>query len=462
MSSVKEQNSIPTGKVERAARFALTGAKLGVNYVKHYTRKLLDPEVSKEELHEANAEDIYDVLSNLKGSALKVAQMLSLDRGFLPPAYARRFALSQYNAPPLSGPLVVNTFLKTLGKTPSQLFDRFNPHAAHAASIGQVHEAWKNGKKLAVKIQYPGVAHSVKSDLRIVKPIAIRIVGLQEADMDQYFEEVETKLLEETNYRLELQRSQELSAVCNHLPNLIFPRYYPEYSSDRIITMDWLDGLHLQDFLATQPSQDVRNRAGQALWDFYQFQVHHLRKVHADPHPGNFLFQADGQVGIIDFGCVKEIPQDFYENYFALTRPELLRDEAHRRQIFRALGILHPSDTEKEIRFFTELFQKLIDLTTLPFQREIFDFGDAGFFEEIYTYTDYVYSLPEVRHSKIVRGTRHSLYVNRTYFGLYSILGDLKAQVKTSWQHIEQLKQYVPARVPSGGQLLPSECVSEG
>ncbi|PJJ76357.1 putative unusual protein kinase regulating ubiquinone biosynthesis (AarF/ABC1/UbiB family) [Thermoflavifilum aggregans] len=462
MSSVKEQNSIPTGKVERAARFALTGAKLGVNYVKHYTRKLLDPEVSKEELHEANAEDIYDVLSNLKGSALKVAQMLSLDRGFLPPAYARRFALSQYNAPPLSGPLVVNTFLKTLGKTPSQLFDRFNPHAAHAASIGQVHEAWKNGKKLAVKIQYPGVAHSVKSDLRIVKPIAIRIVGLQEADMDQYFEEVETKLLEETNYRLELQRSQELSAVCNHLPNLIFPRYYPEYSSDRIITMDWLDGLHLQDFLATQPSQDLRNRAGQALWDFYQFQVHHLRKVHADPHPGNFLFQANGQVGIIDFGCVKEIPQDFYENYFALTRPELLRDEAHRRQIFRALGILHPSDTEKEIRFFTELFQKLIDLTTLPFQREIFDFGDAGFFEEIYAYTDYVYSLPEVRHSKIVRGTRHSLYVNRTYFGLYSILGDLKAQVKTSWQHIEQLKQYVPARVPSGGQLLPSECVSEG
>ncbi|SFV33657.1 ABC1 kinase family protein [Thermoflavifilum thermophilum] len=461
MSSVKEQNSIPTGKVERAALFALTGAKLGVNYVKHYTRKLLDPEVSTDELHEANAEDIYGVLSNLKGSALKVAQMLSLDRGFLPPAYARRFALSQYSAPPLSGPLVVNTFLKSLGKAPSRLFDRFNLHATHAASIGQVHEAWKNGKKLAVKIQYPGVAHSVKSDLRIVKPIAIRIVGLQEADMDQYFEEVETKLLEETNYRLELQRSQKLSAVCSHLPNLIFPRYYPEYSSDRIITMDWLDGLHLQDFLATQPSQDVRNRAGQALWDFYQFQVHHLRQVHADPHPGNFLFQPDGRVGIIDFGCVKEIPQDFYENYFALTRPDLLRDEAHRRQVFRALGILHPNDTEKDIRFFTDLFQKLIDLTTLPFQREIFDFGAAGFFEEIYAYTDYVYSLPEVRHSKIVRGTRHSLYINRTYFGLYSILGDLKAQVKTSWQHIEELKKYLPSRMAADGQL-PSKSESAG
>ena len=444
MNPVKEQQSIPTGKVERAARFAFTGAKLGVNYVKHYTRKLLDPDTPREALHEANAEDIYEVLSSLKGSALKVAQMLSLDRGLLPRAYAERFALSQYSAPPLSGPLVVNTFLKTLGKTPAQLFDRFNPHATHAASIGQVHEAWKNGKKLAVKIQYPGVAHSVKSDLRIVKPIAIRIVGLQEADMDQYFEEVETKLLEETNYRLELERSQELSRLCSKIPALIFPTYYPEYSSDRIITMDWLEGLHLQDFLATQPTQDIRNRAGQALWDFYQFQIHHLRKVHADPHPGNFLFQPDGRVGIIDFGCVKEIPQDFYENYFALTRPELLRNEAHRRQIFRDLGILHPSDTEKEIQFFTELFQHLIDLTTLPFQQETFDFGDEGFFDRIYSYTDYVYSLPEVRHSKIVRGTRHSLYINRTYFGLYSILGDLKAQVKTSWRHIDELAAYLP------------------
>ncbi|MCL6524652.1 MAG: AarF/ABC1/UbiB kinase family protein [Thermoflavifilum sp.] len=443
MNIPKEQNSIPTTKVERAARFAFTGAKLGVNYVKHYTRKLIDPSVPREQLHEANAEDIYDVLSNLKGSALKVAQMLSLDRGFLPPAYAKKFALSQYSAPPLSGPLVVNTFLKSLGKTPAQLFDRFNIHASHAASIGQVHEAWKNGKKLAVKIQYPGVAHSVKSDLRIVKPIAIRIVGLQEADMDQYFEEVETKLLEETNYQLELQRSRELTAECSSLPGLIFPHYYPEYSSDKIITMDWLEGLHLPEFLDTQPSQEVRNRAGQALWDFYQFQIHHLRKVHADPHPGNFLFQPNGQVGIIDFGCVKEIPDDFYSHYFALTRPELLRDEAHRMEIFRQLGILHPTDTEKEIRFFSDLFQKLIDLTTLPFQREIFDFGDPDFFNEIYAYTDYVYSLPEVRHSKIVRGTRHSLYINRTYFGLYSLLGDLKAQVKTSWQHIDSLRSYL-------------------
>jgi predicted unusual protein kinase regulating ubiquinone biosynthesis (AarF/ABC1/UbiB family) len=165
---MKEQTSIPTGKVERAGRFVATGLKVGTNYLKHYTKKLIDPSLSKEELHADNAEDIYDTLSNLKGGALKVAQMLSMDRGMLPKAYTDRFAMAQYSAPPLSGPLVVNTFLKTLGKPPSQLFDTFDMQASNAASIGQVHKAAKWGKELAVKIQYPGVANSVRSDLRIV------------------------------------------------------------------------------------------------------------------------------------------------------------------------------------------------------------------------------------------------------------------------------------------------------
>src|SRR6201996_1508408 len=171
---MKEQTTIPTGKVERASRFVATGLKVGGNYIKHYTRKLMDPSTSREELHADNAEDIYDTLSDLKGSALKVAQMLSMDKGMLPKAYTDKFAMSQYSAPPLSGPLVVNTFVKTLGKTPNELYDHFEMKASNAASIGQVHRAVKGDRELAVKIQYPGVANSVKSDLRLVKPFAIR------------------------------------------------------------------------------------------------------------------------------------------------------------------------------------------------------------------------------------------------------------------------------------------------
>ena len=431
MSEQKEQNSIPTGKVDRATRLVATGVKVGGNYVKHYTKMLLNGDTGRGELNKDNAEDIYKTLSTLKGSALKVAQMLSMDRGMLPKEYVDKFSMAQYSAPPLSAPLVMSTFQKTLGKTPSQLYDKFDIHAANAASIGQVHKAELNGKQLAVKIQYPGVANSVSSDLKIVKPFATRLVGLKDTEMNKYFEEIESKLLEETDYELEVRTSIELSEKCGHIADLIFPRYYPEMSSKRIITMDWLTGQHLKEFLQNNPDQETRNRAGQALWDFYHFQIHSLKKVHADPHPGNFLFQPDGKVAIFDFGCVKEIPLSFYDNYFALVDRSIYENEALTKKIYMNLEMIHEVDSAKEVEFFSGLFRTMIDLFTLPFTLDEFDFGNDQYFNDIYAYTEYLSNLKEIRDSKVARGSRHSLYINRTYFGLYSILNDLKAKVQT-------------------------------
>src|SRR6201746_2133675 len=129
----KEQNSIPTTKVERSAKFVKTGIKIGGNYIKHYSKKLFNPDMDKSELNEDNAADIYKSLSELKGSALKVAQMLSMDKNLLPQAYVDKFTQSQYNAPPLSGPLIVQTFKKNLGKTPEKIYDKFNVHSSNAA-----------------------------------------------------------------------------------------------------------------------------------------------------------------------------------------------------------------------------------------------------------------------------------------------------------------------------------------
>src|SRR5438067_10718826 len=205
-----EQNSIPTTKVERSAKFVKTGFKIGGNYIKHYSKKLFNPDMDKSELNEDNAADIYQSLSELKGSALKVAQMLSMDKNVLPRAYVDKFSMSQYNAPPLSGPLIVRTFTKLFGKSPDQIFDKFNLKSENAASIGQVHKAVLNGKELAVKIQYPGVGDSISSDIKMVKPIAFRLLGMSEKEFTIYVKEVEERLLEETDYELEVKRSIEI------------------------------------------------------------------------------------------------------------------------------------------------------------------------------------------------------------------------------------------------------------
>ncbi|GHB36599.1 ABC1 kinase family protein [Mongoliitalea lutea] len=429
---LKEQQSIPVSKVQRAAKFITTGAKVGGNYVKHYAKKVVNPSLSREELHNNNAEDIYNSLSELKGSALKVAQMMSMDKNLLPRAYQDKFTMAQYSAPPLSYPLVVKTFQKYFGKTPEQLYDTFTKSAVNAASIGQVHQATKDGKKFAVKIQYPGVADSVSSDLKLVRPFALRLLNMNERELDHYMEEVESKLIEETDYVLEVQRSLEISAACSHIEGLTFPGYYEEMSSERIITMDWIEGMHIKEWLETNPSQEAKNRVGQSLWDFYHHQVHNIQQVHADPHPGNFIITTDNRLGIIDFGCVKILPEDFYQGYFSLIKRELLINEEELNQIFYNLEFISDKDTAEEKVYFKGVFKEMISLLGKPFHVDTFDFADDSYFEQIFQLGDRISNDKMFKKSRQARGSRHGLYINRTYFGLYNLLNQLQATITTT------------------------------
>ncbi|HTN00171.1 MAG TPA: AarF/ABC1/UbiB kinase family protein [Pedobacter sp.] len=425
---MKAQETMPTTKVERSAKFVKTGFQIGGNYIKHYSKKIFNPDLSRDELNEDNAADIYNSLSELKGSALKIAQMLSMDKNILPKAYVDRFTQSQYNAPPLSGPLIVRTFTKSFGKTPEKIFDHFNIKSTHAASIGQVHEAQLNGKKLAVKIQYPGVGDSISSDLKLVKPFAFRLLGMSEQELNIYIKEVEERLLEETDYELEVRRSIEFSEACKNLKDVIFPTYYPELSSGKIITMDWLEGMHLKEFLQTNPSQALKNKIGQALWDFYNFQQHELRAVHADPHPGNFLITKDEKLGVIDFGCIKEMPDDFYKPFFSLTSTRMFEDKKATIKAFRELKMILPNDNEAQIEFYYKSYKEMISLFAKPYVTNTFDFSEEGFFNDLYTYGEKVTKMPEFKQA---RGVKHFIYINRTNFGLYNILHELKAMVRT-------------------------------
>jgi predicted unusual protein kinase regulating ubiquinone biosynthesis (AarF/ABC1/UbiB family) len=426
---MKTIDYIPTSKIERAGKLVQTGAKIGVNYVKHYAEKIVNPDLTRDKLNENNAEDIYDGLKSLKGSALKVAQMLSMDKNFLPQAYVEKFSLSQFSVPPLSAPLVLKTFKTNFGKTPYEIFDEFNANSVNAASIGQVHLAVKDNKKLAVKIQYPGVANSISSDLALVKPIAIRMFNLQGKDSDKYFKEVEDKLIEETNYLLELQQSREVVEACSKIENIIFPNYYPEFSSEKIITMDWMTGIHLSEFTAINNNQEVGDKIGQALWDFYMYQIHILRKVHADPHPGNFLVNDQNQLIALDFGCMKQIPEEFYVPYFELINKNVITDpKLFNEKLFR-LEILRPDDSASEIEYFTGMFHDLLSLFTKPFKEETFDFADVTFFESIAKLGERFSNDTNLRKMNGNRGSKHFIYMNRTFFGLYNLMFDLKAKI---------------------------------
>ncbi|MEX2512838.1 MAG: AarF/ABC1/UbiB kinase family protein [Cyclobacteriaceae bacterium] len=429
---LKEQESIPVSKVQRAAKFISTGARVGGNYMKHYAKKVVNPSLSKDDLHKSNATDIYDSLSELKGSALKVAQMMAMDKNLLPRAYQDKFIMAQYSAPPLSYPLVVKTFKEHFNASPEVLFDSFTPSAVNAASIGQVHQAKKDGKLYAVKIQYPGVASSVRSDLRLVKPFAIRLLNMNEKELDHYMEEVQERLLEETDYKLEVQRSREISQACRHIADLTFPRYYEKLSGPRVITMDWMAGLHLREWLETEPDQISRNRIGQAMWDFYHYQVHVLKQVHADPHPGNFIIQDDNQLAVIDFGCVKVIPEEFYTGYFSLIKKELLIKEEELDQIFSDLEFISDKDSETEKPYFKNTFKEMISLLGKPFHVDQFDFADNSYFQQIFQLGDRISNDKMFRKSKQARGSRHGLYINRTYFGLYNLLNQMGATVDTT------------------------------
>lgn len=427
---MKSIDKIPTGKIGRTSELVKTGVKIGGNYLKYYGKKAFNKELTRDELDKDNAEDIYDGLKNLKGSALKVAQMLSMEKSLLPSAYVEKFSLAQFSVPPLSAPLVRKTFKNYQGAYPEDLYDTFTPNSVNAASIGQVHQATKDGKKLAVKIQYPGVADSISSDLAMVKPVAIKMFNLQGKDSEKYFKEVEGKLLEETDYKLEVEQSKFISEACANIEHLRFPKYYEELSSERIITMDWMQGEHLSDFVKKDFSKEEGDQLGQALWDFYMFQMHELKAVHADPHPGNFLIDEDRNLIAIDFGCIKKVPEEFYKPYFELAVPENINNRKFFLAKLSELEILRPDDTEKEIDYFSNLFYEMLSLFTSPFHGETFDFSDESFWSKITELSEKYSKDTELRKMNGNRGSKHFLYINRTFFGLYNLLHDLKAEVK--------------------------------
>lgn len=420
-------SDFPSSKFDRGKIFAKTGFKVGSNYAKHYLKSLSgSTDAQNSAFYNQTAQEIFSEFTKLRGTALKIAQSFSIDQGFLPDEFAEVMTQAQYSVPPINRSLVRSIIKQELGTYPEMVFKTFDTNAVAAASIGQVHKATlKDGRHVAVKIQYPGVRDTIASDLGLAKTLFKRFIK-NKSEMNEYFQEIESTLLKETDY---IHEGKTIDRFNNRFAGdtIATPEWIEEFSTERVLTMSYLEGEHLQEFLDRHPSQEEKNIYGQRLWDFFHEQIKQFDEIHADTHPGNFLLTPDAKLGVIDFGCVKRFPSDFFKDYLQLLPTHLNRDIDEIIALYKRLDVLKadPHSDETEKRYF-EFCLNYGFTFAMPYQSDEFDFGDPEYRKLIRGYTK------NAPVGNEVRGNKHFIYSTRVHLGLYHFLMKAGAKVDTS------------------------------
>ena len=421
-------SEFPANKLQRGKILAQTGLKVGKNYALYYAKRPLsgDRETARNRLNQKNAAAVFADFTHLRGTALKLAQSLSMDTGVLPDEFVEVMAQAQYRVPPMNRAIVRALIQRELRQPVQKVFRYFDDTAIAAASIGQVHRAVDHdGHQLAIKLQYPNVRETIESDLAMAR-VLFRPLFKGE-DLDLYFNEFRDKLLEETDYLQEGRHLDTFSGIYGADSRIAMPEWRPDLSSERLLAMTYVDGAHMSEFLATNPDQQRIDHFGQQLWDFIHDQVERrIYTFHADIHPGNFLFRDDGRLGILDYGCVKQFPPEFLDTCIRMLTAHIGDDEEAIRDCYYQIGILNPEPEQQQSQ--AELYAFIRDFGRFvlsPYTGDSFDFGDRSFRLELNEY---------IRASMQWRGLRvspHFIFVNRLLFGLYAMLMQLKPRIAT-------------------------------
>jgi predicted unusual protein kinase regulating ubiquinone biosynthesis (AarF/ABC1/UbiB family) len=324
--------------------------------------------------------------------------------------------------------LVAAAFRAEFGRTPEQVFASFEAEPFAAASLGQVHRAVTiQGEPVAVKVQYPAIREAIRADVRWFRTVS-KPAQLSKHLPPAVIDEIEQQFLAETDYRQEAANLEFFRRALRPLGFVQTPRVVKALCGDRVLTMSIVNGMHIDDFLRTRPSQQVRDMVGERLLELYYFQVMRLERFHADPHWGNYLFRSDGSIGLVDFGCVKRLSKPFAAS---LRRMYLYPGDFHSAEVERLLveryaGFstkLSPRTMRALIRFAENFYRKVY-----PPQPELddrpFDFSDAGFLRQY---------LREASNLANERGAAAEyVFLSRAETGVYHTLHRLRARVHTS------------------------------
>ncbi len=304
-------------------------------------------EIVAQEIQQRTADQVFRVLGELKGGAMKLGQALSIFEAALPPELATPYRATltklQESAPPLPAATVHRVLAADLGDDWRERFESFDDQPAAAASIGQVHRAvWRDGRAVAVKIQYPGAGRALLNDFtqlaRIGRLFSVMMPGLEVRPM---LDELRDRVAEELDYHLEADAQRKFAAAYRGDADIYVPEVVTE--TDHVLVTEWMDGTPLSKIIS-DGSQEERNRAGMLLTRFLFSGPARAGLLHADPHPGNFRLLADGRLGVLDFGAVDRLPDGLPPIFGRLLRimhdPD--PDIAEVERVLRADNFLRP------------------------------------------------------------------------------------------------------------------------
>ncbi len=424
--------------IGRAAKLARLGAGIAGSYIGYqFQRLFLDERQSNEKrqtLHRRNARKIREDLQTLRGPVMKLGQALSMQTHLLDADVVEELAGLQMQAPPMHATLMRAQFKGALGKFPEEVFRSFDPVPFAAASLGQVHFAvTKKGEEVAVKIQYPAIREAIESDFKMLRAagFAARLSGHLRSEVVR---EAERGILEETDYENEARNIQFFAKNLAPLDFVRLPKVYRELSGDQVLTMSRVRGLRLREFLEQNPSQEVRDKIGAGLTHLFFFQMFRLQALHADPHPGNYLFDSDGSIGLIDFGCVKYLKPVAVRSYAQFWTRQWVNDE----RLFAELihGVFGPkvSSSEPRVRRCMNAIRQFYDqFHPLDASPPTVDFSNGKFMDEMTRLAGALlkdkFLPPEF------------VFLSRTESGMCMLLHELKARVPTS----QIVRQWMPS-----------------
>jgi predicted unusual protein kinase regulating ubiquinone biosynthesis (AarF/ABC1/UbiB family) len=346
---------------------------------------------------------------------MKFGQMASYLEGAMPPAAQRVLAKLQASATAMPWPQAARVIEDDLGKPASALFDEIEPAPFAAASIGQVHRGRVGDTRVAVKIQYPEIEAALRTDLRTVG-IAARLGTLMgPVDGGGLVAELRERVLEECDYRAEASHQEEFRKLIAARTDARAPRVLEDRSGRRVITTELSDGKRFDRFVA-EASPEQKNAAAKIIHEVCYRLLFRHGFLQADPHPGNYLFEADGTVTFLDFGCTKRFSPEFLRTWKALARAISTNDRAGFTEAFTAVGMVSAPkkfDFDGQWESVRYLYQ--------PFYKKPFTFTH----EFVHGMSDaLIWKNPNKMR---LRMPPDWLFVNRLQFGLFSVLALLGA-----------------------------------